>query len=167
MQAELTPGEVSDETLMHHNAYFNPARLSGAGIVNTPEWRSAEYPSTNGHGTARGVARVYSALAAWGELDGVRLAGRATLTEMARVHSDGPDAILGRSSRFGLGVQVTQPERPLGPNPGAYGHFGAGGSVGFCDPAAGVAFGYVMNAMGPRWQNPRNRGLIDAVYACL
>jgi hypothetical protein len=24
-----------------------------------------------------------------------------------------------------------------------------------------------MNHMGPRWQNPRNAALIDAVYACL
>jgi CubicO group peptidase (beta-lactamase class C family) len=79
----------------------------------------------------------------------------------------GQDRVLHRPSRFGLGFQLTQPERPMGPNPGAYGHFGAGGSLGFCDPAAGVAFGYVTNQMGPRWQNPRSRALIDALYACL
>lgn len=163
----IEPGEVSDETLMHNNAYYNPPDLSGAGRVNTAAWRSAEFPSTNGHGTARGVARVYSAMAAWGRTDGVRLIGQDGLAEMARVHSDGVDAVLGRPSRFGLGVQLTQPERKLGPNPGAYGHFGAGGSLGFCDPTAGVGFGYVMNAMGSRWQNPRNRGLIDALYSCL
>ena len=39
--------------------------------------------------------------------------------------------------------------------------------LGFCDPQSGIAFGYVMNQMGPRWQNPRTRALIDAVYACL
>ena len=66
-------------------------------------------------------------------------------------------------SRFGLGFQLTQPERPLGPNPGAFGHFGAGGSVGFADPEAGLAFAYTPNqGLGPRWQNPRNRALIDA-----
>ena len=72
--------------------------------------------------------------------------------------------MLGRASRFGLGFQLTQPERPLGPNPRSFGHFGAGGSLGFADPDAGLAFGYVMNRSGPRWQNPRNRALIDAVY---
>lgn len=158
---------LNDEALMQFNTYYNPPDLSGAGVVNTPAWRAAEIPSTNGHGTARGVARVYTALAAGGEVDGVRLVRPDTLAELARVHSDGPDAILGRPSRFGLGVQLTQPERPLGPNAGAFGHFGAGGSLGFCDPVARVAFGYVMNAMGPRWQNPRNRGLVDAVYSCL
>jgi hypothetical protein len=30
-----------------------------------------------------------------------------------------------------------------------------------------MAFGYVTNDMGPRWQNPRNRALMEAVYACL
>jgi CubicO group peptidase (beta-lactamase class C family) len=45
--------------------------------------------------------------------------------------------------------------------------FGAGGSLGFADPGNGIAFGYVMNQMGPRWQNPRTRALVDAVYACL
>ena len=75
--------------------------------------------------------------------------------------------MLGRPSRFGLGFQLTQPERPLGPNPRSFGHFGAGGSLGFADPDAGLAFGYVMNRSGPRWQNPRNRALIDAVYGSL
>jgi CubicO group peptidase (beta-lactamase class C family) len=48
-----------------------------------------------------------------------------------------------------------------------FGHFGAGGSLGFADPENGVAFGYVMNQMSPRWQSPRTRALVDAVYACL
>jgi len=41
------------------------------------------------------------------------------------------------------------------------------GTLGFCDPTARLAFGYVMNDMGPRWVSPRTRALIDAVYACL
>jgi CubicO group peptidase (beta-lactamase class C family) len=72
-----------------------------------------------------------------------------------------------RPSRFGLGFQLTQPERPIGPGRAAFGHFGAGGSLGFADPETGVAFGYVMNQMGPRWQNPRTRALVDAVYESL
>jgi CubicO group peptidase (beta-lactamase class C family) len=82
-------------------------------------------------------------------------------------HSAGLDLITQRPSRFGLGFQLTQKERPLGPNPRAFGHFGAGGSLGFCDPDTGMAFGYVTNDMGPRWQNPRNAALIEAVYAGL
>ena len=75
--------------------------------------------------------------------------------------------MLGRPSRFGLGFQLTQPERPLGPHPRSFGHFGAGGSLGFADPDEGIAFAYVLNRWGPGWRNPRNRALLDAVYAAL
>ena len=51
------------------------------------------------------------------------------MAEATREHSSGQDRILERPSRFGLGYQLTQPERPLGPNPRAFGHFGAGGSL--------------------------------------
>ncbi|TMA85141.1 MAG: beta-lactamase family protein [Deltaproteobacteria bacterium] len=152
---------------MRWNAYWNPIGLSGAGWVNTAAWRAGEIPSTNGHGTSRGVARVYAALARWGTIDGARILHAPILEAAIREHACGPDRVLQRPSRFGVGFQLTQPERPLGPNPGAFGHFGTGGSVGFCDPAADVAVGYVMNDLGPRWQNPRNRALIDAVYTCL
>jgi CubicO group peptidase (beta-lactamase class C family) len=159
-------GLVGDDR-MRCNAYWNPPGISGAGWVNTAAWRTAEMPSTNGHGTARGLARVYAALARWGEIDGTRVLSSSVLRQAVVEHSAGIDRILQRPSRFGVGFQLTQPERPLGPNPGAFGHFGTGGSVGFCDPEADLAFAYVMNDMGPRWQNPRNRALIDAVYACL
>jgi CubicO group peptidase (beta-lactamase class C family) len=53
----------------------------------------------------------------------------------------------------------------LGPNDEAFGHVGAGGSIGFADPVAGVAFGYVMNKMGPGiLLNDRGQSLIDALY---
>jgi len=142
-------------------AYLNPPGLSGIGTVNTRAWRAAEIPSANGHATARAVARIYSALLAG------RIIAPNTLDEATTEASAGPDFVLGRPSRFGLGFQLTQPERPLGPNPRSFGHFGAGGSLGFADPDAGIAFAYVLNHSGPRWQNPRNRALLDAVYAAL
>jgi CubicO group peptidase (beta-lactamase class C family) len=147
--------------------YLNPPGLSGLGTVNTRAWRAAEIPSANGHATARGVARIYSALACGGAVDGIRLLHPETIEHAVAEASSGPDFVLGRPSRFGLGFQLTQPERPLGPSPRSFGHFGVGGSLGFADPDAGVAFAYTMNRYGPRWQNPRNRALIDAVYACL
>jgi len=164
--AEDAP-ELPDHRLMEHNTYFNPVGLSGAGVVNSAAWRQAELPSTNGHGTARGVARVYTALAAGGTVDGVRVVGEGALAAATAQQVYGDDLILHRPSRFGLGFQLSQAERPIGPNPGAFGHFGAGGSLGFCDQQAGVGFGYVTGEMGPRWQNPRNRALIEALYACV
>jgi CubicO group peptidase (beta-lactamase class C family) len=162
------PGESATDTdRMRWNAYWNPPGISGAHWVNRTQWRLAEVPSTNGHGNARSVARIYAALAKGGATDGLQIAGRAILKEFTTEHSRGEDQITQHPARFGLGFQLTQPERALGPNPNSFGHFGAGGSLGFCDPDANMAFGYVTNDMGPRWQNPRNRALMEAVYACL
>jgi CubicO group peptidase (beta-lactamase class C family) len=113
------------------------------------------------------VARIYSALACGGAIEGIRLLHPETIEQAITEASSGIDFVLDRPSRFGLGFQLTQPERPLGPNPRSFGHFGAGGSLGFADPDARLAFAYTMNLSGPRWQNPRNRALVDAVYNSL
>lgn len=161
------PDLPNDDALMRWNTYWNPPGFSGSHWVNHPRWREAEVPSTNGHSNARGIARVYAALADGGAIDGIRILSADAIAAATEKQVNGHDLINNRPSRFGIGFQLTQPERPLGPNPTAFGHFGAGGSLGFCDPEARIAFGYVTNDMGPRWQNPRNRALIDAVYSSL
>jgi len=142
-------------------AYANPPSYSSQGVVNTAAWRSAEVPSTNGHASARGLARWYAAI-----LDG-RLLPAELLAEATRVQASGPCPVLGEEATFGLGFVPATARRPLGTNPRAFGHFGTGGALGFGDPDAGVAFGYVMNDVVPRWQSTRNRALIDALYAAL
>ncbi len=164
---EHEPSGLEGYELMRYNSYWNPSGLSGLGVVNTEAWRRCEHPSTNAHATARGVARLYDALARGGRVDGYELVAPEALREASTESVVGEDLVLGRPSRFGLGFQLTQPERPLGRSPSGFGHFGAGGSVGFCDPEASLAFGYVTSDMGPRWQNPRNRGLTEAVLAAI
>ena len=54
---------------------------------------------------------------------------------------------------------------PLTGRPGSFGHYGAGGSVGYADPAAGVGYGYVMNQMTANLVgDPRTVGLTEALY---
>ena len=161
------PRDLPDERAMLILAYINPPGFSGIGVVNTPEWRNTQVPSTNLHATARGIARLYAALAAGGTLDGVHVIDADVLKEATKTQSEGWCPFLERDVSFGLGFQPTRPDRPFGPNPGSYGHFGTGGALGFADPDAGLAFGYVMNAVKPRWQNARNRALIDALYTCV
>jgi CubicO group peptidase (beta-lactamase class C family) len=163
--AERLDGAAGDQMALL--AYLNPPDFSGFGVVNTTAWRSAQIPSANAHASAAGVARFYAALAAGGSLDSCRVVDDTALAEATQEQAHGMDLVLHRQSRFGLGFQLTHAERPLGRGPRCFGHFGAGGSVGFCDPDAGLAFGYVTSQMGPRWRNPRNLALMDASYAGL
>ena len=155
------------EQRMIFRGYANPPGYSGIGVVNSAEWRATQVPSTNLHATARGVARLYAALAAGGAIDGVTVLGPDLLGEATSVQSAGWCPVLDREATFGLGFQPTRSDRAFGPNPGSFGHFGTGGALGFADPQARVGFGYVMSSVRPRWQSPRNRALIDALYACL
>jgi CubicO group peptidase (beta-lactamase class C family) len=152
---------------MRLGAYRNPPELSGLGVINSREWRAAEVPSTNGHGSARAVARLYAALAGDGRLDGVHILSPATIEMAIAEQVYGEDAVLQRPTRFGLGFQLTMAERRLGPGPRAFGHFGAGGSLGFADPDAHVSFAYAMNQGRGGWQHKHVRHLIDLVYEAL
>jgi CubicO group peptidase (beta-lactamase class C family) len=148
-------------------AFINP---SGTGDHNSPQYRRAEVPAINGHATAGALARVYGALARGGEVDGVRVLSAIGVEAARAVQAEGPDPLMGVPLRMGLGFWVSQPGVPglaFGPNEGAFGHPGAGGSVGFADPAARIGFGYVTNRMGSELTlDPRPQALIDALYAC-
>jgi CubicO group peptidase (beta-lactamase class C family) len=139
-------------------AMRDPSTLTGAafgnpnieGRVNTRAWRAAEIPAANGHGTAAGIARIYGALARGGEVDGVRLLEPASIERAIEEQSAGPDAVLGgMPMRFALGFMLRQDLMPFSPSPRAFGHPGAGGSIGMADPDARVGFGYAMNQMQP------------------
>ena len=173
-------GDDEHDTMVWHT-YFNPGGISGLGFVNSERWRLAQIPSTNGHGTARAVSAIYDAVLSGPShsthspqspefpesREGDRWLGAELLAEALRIHSDGEDRVLGRPSRFGLGFQLAQPGRPLGPNSEAFGHYGHGGSLGFADPVAGVAFCFLTNRPGKRWQTTRAGRLVDAVYQSL
>lgn len=165
MHASLLTGDPEIDRILPA-VYFNPPGLSGHGTVNTPAWRSASIPSTNSHGTARAVATLYDVFLrrdpAQGGLVGPGLRAEALLTQ-----SEGPDRVLGKPSRFGLGFQLPQANRRIGGSASCFGHYGYGGSLGFADPETGIAFGYLMNRPGDRWYNPRTIALVEAVYTAL
>lgn len=138
-------------------------------LLNSPEWREMEMPSASGHGAARAVARIYAALAQGGELDGVRVMSKEGIERMATVQHDMVERLQQRHYRQGLGVLLNSPDAVyMGPHPGAFGHHGIGGSIGFADPEARVGFGYAVNRMHATGTNgPRARRLIDALYGVL
>ena len=149
---------------------MNPSTLFFAGGAEfARQLRAAEIPAANGIANARGLAGMYAPLAAGGG----RLVDAGTLARMSAVESDGPDRILIHATRFALGFMKSIDGGPLhrarlGPNDAAFGHVGAGGSLGMADPTAGIAIGYAMNRMGPGLLlNERGQSLVDAVYDCL
>lgn len=159
---------LSDPTSITALAFINPPSLSMPGTVNSREWRGAEIPGANGHGTARALASLYGAIAVGGDVGGVHVLGPEAAAAAAVEHSAGPDLVLRLNTRFGLGFMLSQPGCRFGPNQGAFGHPGAGGSVAFADPKARVGFSYVMNRMGPYiLMDPRATALVDSFYRCL
>jgi CubicO group peptidase (beta-lactamase class C family) len=133
---------------------------------NTRRLRGAEMPSSNGHGDARSLARMYAACI--GEVDGVRLLSDETVRRATRVLSDGPDCVIGQPLTIGLGFMLA-PTFPPGPGPRSFGHAGAGGSLAFADPDRGLTFAYVMNQMklSVAEQDPRAQRLVAATYESL
>lgn len=142
-------------------AQFDPAADDD---WNSAQFRLAEIPGVNGHGNARAVATLYGRLAqrGGGLLPGENLA-RATGLQWFAV-----EPVLAHHYRMGMGFTLNSPDAFMGPNPDAFGHVGAGGSTGLCDPAAGIGFAYAMNLMRPNRDNgPRARRLLEALYDCL
>jgi CubicO group peptidase (beta-lactamase class C family) len=140
-------------------ALINPA-LTG-DEANADDWRMAEIPAANGHGTALGLVTVFGTLVDGSE----RLISTKTLKAARTGNGRHTDVVLGFPAEFGLGFGLSGPEGHFGPNPAAFGHDGFGGSAVGADPEAGVAFAYVMNRMGMNLaDDPRKMALINAVY---
>ncbi len=151
-------------------AFTNPGTTApdGANITSMRAWRGAEIPAANGHCTARALARIYGGAVDGGAIDGVHVIDPDALDNAIVEQSNGPDSCLMIPTRFGLGFMLTGEFLPLGPNPRAFGHPGAGGSLGYGDLDANIGFGYTMNQMQQNLSgDPRVQSLIDAVYASL
>ena len=142
-------------------AFTNPYRPPK--LANTRRWREAEIPSSNGHASAGGLARLYTVLALGGEVDGVRLLSAPAVELAGRQQVHANDVVIGMPVRRTLGYMLPD-GGPADPRPlTAFGHPGMGGSLGFADPAQRLAVGYVMNRMifGP---DMRAAELSRAVY---
>jgi CubicO group peptidase (beta-lactamase class C family) len=125
---------------------FAPALAAHAGVLDvavasSERWRRTELAAVNGHASAVALARLYAALAAGGELEGVRLLSRGAVEEMLSAQADGDDLLLRRPVRWGLGVQLA--------DDGSFGMGGVGGSTAYGrrEPRT-ASFAYVTNRMG-------------------
>jgi CubicO group peptidase (beta-lactamase class C family) len=131
-------------------------------------WRSAEIAAANGQASAQGIARVYGMMANGGVANGrqfISAQGIARGTKLEK--EDGIDLVTGSVMRRARGFMMGV-DGAYGPSSNAFGHAGAGGSLGFADTDNNIGFGYAMNQMASDpLATPRSRLLVDALYRCL
>lgn len=133
---------------------------------NTEQFRRIEFPSANGHGNARAIARLFATLSLGGAIDGAHILRPETVDLLRAQRWDNPCGLTDRPFRMALGLHLNSPGyMPMGPNPASYGHAGLGGALGFADPDAHIAFSYCTNAMcAGEGVGDRCQALIDATF---
>src|SRR4051794_27921610 len=132
----------------------------------TERWRRADIGAANGIGNARSVARIQSALACGGEVDGVRLLSPKTIAQIFEVQSDAVDLVLGMRLKIGVGYGLPWPEvLPFVPEGRVCFGAGAGGSLVIADADRRLTVAYVMNTMAPCLiVGPSAAALAERVY---
>jgi CubicO group peptidase (beta-lactamase class C family) len=159
-------GSLADHALTAASVTADFVPDDELGRRSIEKWRSAEYPGTNGHVSALGLATFYNALAE------EKLLSRE-LMDVVRVSQGGlePDLCLGpRVADHGWGLGYMLNQRGVnGPNPNIFGHGGSGGSFGFVDLEHRIGYCYVMNQFDATKANadPRSVALSNEVYAAL
>lgn len=148
-------------------AFQNPsAGRGGALAYNGVDVRRSELPWGSATASADGLARAYLPFASGGEHEGKTYFDRATLTPLFERQSwSERDRVLEKPLGWSQGFLKEEPD-VFAPNPESFGHAGMGGSIGWADPVARVAFGYVTNHMDWRVRSPRAKALFRALYAC-
>jgi CubicO group peptidase (beta-lactamase class C family) len=104
----------------------------------------SEIPAANGVTTARGLAKMYGAIANGGRIDGTQFLSKDLVDGlMGR-----PSLRLDRNILVPLSFHLGYHSVPFPPGfmPG-FGHAGLAGSVGWADPASGLSFGFVHNRL--------------------
>ena len=145
-------GRDRDSLLQQLNNPVDP----GVDFRNSPQWRRAEIPATNGHASAQGVARLAALLAGLGQLDGCRLLSTDLVMRASQVQTRGRDVVSESDVQYGLGFTIF--------GPSAFGSPGGFGSRLYADTALGLGIGYVQNSGLPEYDcTLPSRRLIAAV----
>ncbi len=134
---------------------------------NDRRYLEVEVPAGNGVGTARAIARLYSAFAEGGAELGVGPDTMARLTAKPSA-GDPTDVVLGLPCYYSLGFLRPGPHLEFGSSERAFGTPGAGGSFAFADPDLRLGYAYVMNKLDFfLFNDPREKALRDAVYRAI
>lgn len=171
------PGSVPGLFLLNDGGWMSgvtAANAVGATKVDERASHAAEIPAANGISNARGLAGAYRPFALGGSADGRKFVGPDTLVGMEDISAaTNHNETFLCGARWSLGFMKSMDNRrqPFGSTDSAifgrraFGHAGAGGSIGFADPEAGMSFAYTMNYMGGTLAlTDRCQLLVDAAY---
>jgi len=129
---------------------FKSDRLDKDG-PNSLDWRTAQIPAANGHGTAQSLAKLFGILSTGCQRDNIKILDNDTLTNSTKIHSSGPDTVLfGTILNFGYCFMLRGNEDnkvSFAPvfKENAFGHAGIGGSVAFGDSKNKIGYAFVCN----------------------
>jgi CubicO group peptidase (beta-lactamase class C family) len=169
----LRPDEIARVSDLHpnpKNSFFkiaaDPSTPLGRAFRSAPkigyfqncrEIREREVASFGGHGSARGMARIYAALAGNGGIDGVRILSPAAVERASQLVWEHDCMMTQRRLRMGYGFMHNETGTvPMGANMAAFGHTGTGGAFAWCDRDRNMSFAYCTNfqregpGIGPR-----------------
>ncbi len=164
--AEMMAAFMGPDTPLGKALFAPGGALADQDVWNTRAVHAAEIPAANGICDARSLARMYAATVS--EVDGTRLLTPEQVAAATVARTQGPNfVLLDMEVEFGLGFMLNQGIIALG-GPSSFGHFGAGGSVGWADPDAELGFGYIMNRMDIGLAgDQRSQSLFQACYAAI
>jgi CubicO group peptidase (beta-lactamase class C family) len=138
--------------------------LDVGGFCNTAPWRRVSVAAANGHGNARSIARIQSAVSH----GGLGLLSAQTLERIFEVQADGPDLVLLVPLRWGIGYALPHPTAPAVPDGRVCWWTGYGGSIVVNDLDRRTTVAYAMNRMVPHFtSSPRTDDYLRTAFACL
>ena len=119
-----------------------PALRDAAGFGRREDVLTSDIPSV-GTMTARGVARMYSALL--GHVDGVALVSKPRLAAMTAIAFTGMDEVMGFPTSWAFGYSPDRPGGAPSRRGSTFGMVGANGSAAYADVDSGLAVAVMRN----------------------
>jgi CubicO group peptidase (beta-lactamase class C family) len=167
------PLRLTMETMNRHSNIYRALVTNPGSAVYQDEARvyarNLEVPSGGAVGTARGIAHAYGVFASPGHELGLRQKTLDLLAAPAVPPARGfyDECMKVDGAQFSLGFMKPTATWPFG-SAHSFGSPGAGGSLGFADPKAGIGYGYVTSQMGTALTgDPRDVALRNAVYSAI
>ena len=162
--------EFMNKKSLTYRSMLDPKMLLKHKNHNRRELRSIEFPSGNGVGLVRDMAKLYNAFVIRGSVLDLR---EESLNEIVGepirpTEEAGIDVVLRNDIRFYLGFMRPTDFFSFGSDGRSFGYAGAGGSFCFADPTAQVGYAYAMTKVGYHLVgDPREEALRKAFYRCI